>query len=168
MKNELTLTGNGNRIVLSLPTVEEVDTLFWEIINHCTPKGGTILSSSSESLPLIVETEKLTVLFKPAPTPAPASANFGRGFMYVKCEHCGEIRGFCSKENIGFAICSSCGKSTYFTEPLVPLKLTCECGKSFRYLTNIDDDMFDIKCLECGMPNSVEYNGKVKEYRNCR
>lgn len=167
MKNEVTLTGNGNRIVLSLPTPEDVDKLFWQTINLCKPSGGTMLSSSSENLPPIVETKNAAIVLEDAPLPV-ASTNFGRGFMYIKCEHCGEVKGFCSRENIDYATCNFCRKSTYFTEPLVPLKFTCECGKSFRYLTNIDDDIFDIKCLECGMPNSVEYNGKVKEYRNCR
>ena len=42
-----------------------------------------------------------------------------KGFLYIKCPSCGEIRGFCMKNESDRYICSKCGSSHIFKEPLI-------------------------------------------------
>lgn len=165
MTDKLTISTNDKRISLE---VENSSLIFWKIM--------ALLQLGNEPLaPKIVQTDKqetspAVVASAPlVPSVAPQPQKYkGFGFLYIKCEHCGEIKGFHSKQDIDCYFCKSCGKATTFTEPLVPLRFRCECGSGFKYLTNLDDDMFDIACLDCKSPVTVEYNGKVKEYRGCR
>lgn len=85
------------------------------------------------------------------------------GFLYIKCEHCGNERAYCQKQSSEYSICTKCGSRTYFGETLRQLYLTCECGQKSRYHTNMTEEMFDINCISCGSPVAVKYNQK----RNC-
>lgn len=97
------------------------------------------------------------------PEEKPAGQKY-KGFMYIKCPECGHIRGFNMKKPADHFHCDSCGKRTVFADPLVPLWVFCECGKQFRYMTNMDEPMFDINCLECGAPVAVKWNEKERVY----
>ncbi len=55
-----------------------------------------------------------------------------------------------------------------FEEELKPLYVNCECGKSYRYMTNMKEQMFDIECLNCGNPVAVKRNEKKQEYETIR
>ena len=35
-------------------------------------------------------------------------------------------------------------------EDLKPMYVHCDCGKDFKYLTNMDQDTFNYKCINCG------------------
>lgn len=64
-----------------------------------------------------------------------------KGFIYWKCQDCGNIRGFClSKESKGIH-CMHCGSDHLFEEPLRPLYAERECRKTYTYLTNMEDDI---------------------------
>lgn len=89
-----------------------------------------------------------------------------KGFIYWKCRDCGETRGFCLKKESKGIHCINCGSDHLFKEPLKPLYAQCECGKSFRYLTNMEEEIFDLPCLECGSPMSVKWNEKKKIYES--
>lgn len=89
-----------------------------------------------------------------------------KGFIYWKCNDCGEERGFCLKKESKGIHCINCGSDHLFKEPLKPLYAQCECGKSFRYLTNMEEEIFDLPCLECGSPMSVRWNEKKKIYES--
>lgn len=91
-----------------------------------------------------------------------------KGFLYIKCPKCGKTRGFMSKNPTDHYHCDSCGARSEFDGPLVPLWVNCECGKSFRYFTNMDEPAFDINCLECGTPVAVTWNGKKRMYVTMR
>lgn len=91
-----------------------------------------------------------------------------KGFLHVKCPECGDIRGFCAKEPMEGFHCFECGADIPFTDKLVPLYIDCQCGRGFKYMTNITDDMFDIDCIECGSPVAVQYNTKKKIYETIR
>lgn len=91
-----------------------------------------------------------------------------KGFMYIRCPKCGEIRGFNAKKESRSFICEECGIVTYFEEPLKRLYLNCECGRRFTYWTNMTEEMFDIPCIECGMPVPVIYNQKKNIYETVR
>lgn len=94
------------------------------------------------------------------PIPVPEGYS---GFLYIKCEHCGQIHAFCAKHKLTYHKCPDCGNKTDL-EDLTPLFMQCECGKRSKYLTNMDEFAFDINCIECGSPVSVKYNSKRGTY----
>lgn len=87
-----------------------------------------------------------------------------KGFVYLKCPECGEIKGTCYKNEKTTGLCHSCGNSIPFTQPLVPLYVRCQCGKQYKYMTNMTEDIFDINCIECGNPVAVQYNDRKNLY----
>ena len=86
-----------------------------------------------------------------------------RGFLVVKCEHCGKTKGFLARQEISNYRCDDCGGITPLGD-LVPLTALCECGKRWRYMTNIMDDSFEINCIHCGSPIPVFWNDKKHKY----
>lgn len=80
-----------------------------------------------------------------------------RGFLYIKCADCGHVHAFCSKYDLSYHKCPECGAKTELSG-LIPMYLSCECGKMSTYMTNVDEFAFDIDCIECGSPVSVKYN----------
>ena len=91
-----------------------------------------------------------------------------KGFMYIKCPECGKVRGFNAKNPTDHYHCDSCGARTEFRDSLVLLWVHCECGKRSKYLTNMEEPVFDINCLECGAPVAVQWNGKKRLYETIR
>lgn len=81
-----------------------------------------------------------------APEP-PNEAKF-TGFLYVRCEKCGQERGFCAKTPISSCYCRECGGKTELKN-MRQVKIWCECGSAYRYHTNIQDAAFDMPCLNC-------------------
>ena len=90
-----------------------------------------------------------------------------KGFLYLKCPECGVERGLNIKTPITEFTCRECS-TAFAVKDLVPLYLNCECGSSFRYKTNKQEDMFDITCLNCGQPVSVSWNAKKGIYETIR
>lgn len=86
-----------------------------------------------------------------------------KGFLYIECPDCHETHGFHSKFEMTYYRCKTCGHKSNLP-PLVPLNVKCQCGKTFRYMTNKTESMFDMNCLECGCPVSVEYSPKNQRY----
>lgn len=91
-----------------------------------------------------------------------------KGFMYIKCPECGKIKGFNAKNPTDHYHCDGCGARTEFRDSLVLLWVHCECGKRYKYLTNMEEPVFDINCLECGAPITVQWNGKKRMYETIR
>lgn len=88
-----------------------------------------------------------------------------RGFLHMKCSHCGELRAFFTKEPITSYRCKECGKETPFDEPLKNMELSCpSCGKVFRYRTNSKEPQITHTCIECGAPVDMEYVEKKDCY----
>lgn len=100
--------------------------------------------------------------------PDPGQGDRHSGFLYIKCEHCGNERAYCQKAPSGYSICTKCGSRTYFTDPLKQILVSCECGQRSRYLTNMTADMFDINCVNCKAPVAVKYNHKRGRYETIR
>ena len=90
-----------------------------------------------------------------------------KGFLYIKCQHCGEIKSFCSKKSIKSYRCSECGTETPLKN-LSHLWLNCECGKASHYFTNMTEFAFDVNCIECGAPVAVKWNSRKKLYDTIR
>lgn len=89
-----------------------------------------------------------------------------RGFLLIRCEHCGKIRAYCSNYPVTYHKCK-CGHKTDLHD-LKPLYTNCECGQRSYYLTNIEDPMIDVNCISCGAPVAVEWNAKKKSYRTIK
>ena len=85
-----------------------------------------------------------------------------RGFLLIRCEHCGKIRAYCSNYPVTYHKCE-CGHKTDLRD-LKPLYVNCECGQRSYYRTNIEDPMIDVNCISCGAPVAVEWNAKKKRY----
>lgn len=99
------------------------------------------------------------------PEPEVVPAGYG-GFLYIKCPVCGKIKGFCAKTRLNNFRCD-CGSITRL-ERLVPLYMNCECGRKSRYLTNMDEPMFDMTCYDCGAPVAMGWNEKKSQYETIR
>lgn len=90
-----------------------------------------------------------------------------KGFLYIKCQHCGEVKSFCSKKTIKNYRCPECGTETPLKN-LSHLWLDCECGKASHYFTNMTEYAFDVNCIECGAPVAVKWNSREKLYDTIR
>lgn len=91
-----------------------------------------------------------------------------RGFVYWKCKKCGSVRGFCLKKESKGIHCMNCGDDSLFDEPLKPLYANCECGQHSRYMTNMDEEMFDMDCIDCGAPIPIKWNDHDKCYQTIK
>jgi phage FluMu protein Com len=98
---------------------------------------------------------------------APSAPVVAIGFMYVKCPVCGEIKGFNAKQEMSNFHCNACNSDTELTN-LVDLYSRCECGRTWHYVTNMTEEMFDIPCLDCGNPVPVGFNAKSGAYETIR
>lgn len=79
-----------------------------------------------------------------------------KGFMLIKCQHCGELKGFCAKTPIDTYTCSCGGKTPI--QKMAPAVAKCECEKNWSYQTNADNQMLEINCFECGSPIDLKWN----------
>lgn len=85
-----------------------------------------------------------------------------KGFLLIKCEKCGKIRGFCAKTPTNKHRCE-CGHITELHD-LKRAYLECKCGGRYKYNTNVTDDTFDYPCLNCGSPVDMELNKRRNAY----
>lgn len=90
-----------------------------------------------------------------------------RGFLYIRCDHCGERKAFCAKEPMGWYRCSKCGERTEL-EAMAEIYVECECGKRAHYVTNMIEPEFDIDCIDCGNPVAVHFNEKKGVYETIK
>ena len=78
-----------------------------------------------------------------------------KGFLRIRCDVCGEIRGFNARQRIRSSWCP-CGEYT----PLIDLDeifAVCSvCGHTWHYQTNNTDPLDEIMCLSCGAPITLE------------
>lgn len=85
-----------------------------------------------------------------------------RGFLLIKCEKCGTVKGFCAKNPITRYRCD-CGHETPLHD-LRPAHLKCKCGQWYKYRTNISEQTFTYNCLNCGGPVDMELNKRETAY----
>lgn len=90
-----------------------------------------------------------------------------KGFLLIKCAHCGELRGFCAKQPISSYRCATCEGETPLHD-LTSAHIRCKCGKSFKYRTNTEEETFTYSCLSCGAPVDLAYNKKAHAYQTVR
>jgi hypothetical protein len=85
-----------------------------------------------------------------------------RGFMLIKCEHCGKIKGFCARDSISKYTCD-CGEKTELHDLKVAFP-RCKCGSSYKYMTNLTDKKIEYSCLNCGNLIDLEFNDHRNKY----
>lgn len=85
-----------------------------------------------------------------------------KGFLIVECCACGKQKAFFVKKELNRYECT-CGQRTKLVD-MVPVYMRCECGKSFRYLTNIEHLQFTANCPHCGSPVELELGNSGKAY----
>lgn len=85
-----------------------------------------------------------------------------RGFLLIKCKHCGKLKGFCAKTPISEFACDCGGKTELYG--LKAAHLHCKCGSNWTYKTNVTDEAFDYNCLNCGSPIDLELNSRRNTY----
>lgn len=90
-----------------------------------------------------------------------------RGFLLIRCEHCGQRKSFNANTPISTFRCEGCHQHTLLRN-LTPVFADCECGKHWKYRTNETADLMEINCLECGSPISLAYNARKKVYATIR
>lgn len=90
-----------------------------------------------------------------------------KGFLLIKCEHCGETRGFCAKQPIDEYKCNSCGEKTKLKD-LRRLFMDCECGRHSKYYTNETAEVVTHNCIECGSPVDMMLNSRRTAYISIR
>lgn len=88
-----------------------------------------------------------------------------RGLIYWKCQDCGFIKGFCLRKESKGIHCMNCGSDHLFKEPLKLISAKCECGQTYKYMTNMDEEMFDMPCMVCRSPIPIKWNKDKKEYQ---
>lgn len=92
----------------------------------------------------------------------PEEPQLYKGFLLVKCEKCGKLRGFCAKTPTAYSKCE-CGHRTELHD-LRPVFLKCKCGSVFKYKTNVTEEIFDFPCLKCGNPVDLQLNKRGTAY----
>lgn len=86
-----------------------------------------------------------------------------KGFLMIKCDECGAVKGFCARKETYVFRCDKCGSKTPLVD-LKPMYMNCECGEKFRYKTNLTDAKFTRECLSCGQPVEMELNKRGTTY----
>lgn len=87
-----------------------------------------------------------------------------KGFLYIRCPKCGEVKSFFTRNATDHYRCDHCGARTEFEAPLSPLWINCECGNTVRYFTNLAESSFDMECFKCGAPVAIEWNSRKHLY----
>lgn len=85
-----------------------------------------------------------------------------KGFLYIKCPKCRKIKGFCAKEYTKEHRCE-CGENVRL-ENLRPMYAKCQCGKQYKYYTNMDEEVFEYSCLNCGALIDMKINSRKNAF----
>lgn len=109
----------------------------------------------ASGIPAVSEQTKQSLPVKNRNKALPKRARFG-GFLVLKCPHCGEQRAFLSKHEMENYLCNFCHKTSPLTNG-ARVYVSCDCGRDASYTTNIEDPVFDVPCIACGCPNTVEW-----------
>ena len=153
----ITIATSNRRLVLKTDDYES-ETLFNRIALELLG-----VDQQTETPVGLLEEDQETERHSDHSVKCPEKENGYSGFLYVECEHCDTVRGFCAKDKLSYYKCGQCGEKTGLTD-MVRLYLDCECGKRSVYWTNLTDEAFDVNCIACGTPVAVKYNAKKKCY----
>lgn len=102
----------------------------------------------------------------PESEPAAEEPKKFSGFLHLRCRHCSSVKSFCAKAPIDSFQCNY-GHRTEL-RGLRKIQFNCECGKFFRYQTNLEDDVITMDCFTCGSPVDLEWNRKKQAYEKMK
>lgn len=88
-----------------------------------------------------------------------------KGFLAIKCEHCGNLKPFCAKNALNISYCRECGAGTELVN-LRKIDMFCKCGGHYHYQTNAEDAVITLECLNCGTPVDLEWNSHKSFYQS--
>lgn len=75
-----------------------------------------------------------------------------RGFVSIKCPQCGKVHTTCLHEARTIFNCRDCGQPVAL-EGLKSIKMECpRCRFKARYLTNREEKLIQMECLNCSHP----------------
>lgn len=138
-----------------------------------TEKGGEIVKAEIRETPDVGEIACPVAEKKPEQTPVKSKRREKlerfletpfRGFVHLRCKHCGAVKTFCAKVPMTEYTCRECGAVTELTDKTLAI-VDCKCGSWFRYQTNITDYAVEIPCLNCGSPNDLIYNPRNHRFQ---
>lgn len=86
-----------------------------------------------------------------------------KGFLLIRCETCGELRGYYAKTPNIYYFCKACNSKTKL-QYLIPAYMYCKCGSNFKYLTNYPYDELTYNCLDCKTPVEMHLNQMGNAY----
>ncbi len=81
-----------------------------------------------------------------------------KGFLYIKCPSCEKEKGFNARGKMTHYECS-CGHR-FELENLKPMYAHYDCGKDFKYHTNMDEDRFTYHCMSCNNILKIKLNAR--------
>lgn len=75
-----------------------------------------------------------------------------KGFVSIKCPQCGKVHTTCLHEARTIFNCKDCGQPVAL-EGLKSIKMECpRCRFKARYLTNREEKLIKMECLNCSHP----------------
>ena len=86
------------------------------------------------------------------------------GFLMIRCEHCGEVRGFRARYPLSYHKCRACGGKTMLYKLRRMTARCAACGNVWRYQTNLNEALAEISCLACDAPITME-RGRSGAYK---
>ena len=87
-----------------------------------------------------------------------------KGFMYVRCGFCGKEKDYFTREYTNEYKCS-CRMITELRD-LLPVHMECACGQTFKYMTNMRGEDFDVTCINCHREIPMKMNWRGTAYVN--
>ncbi|MBO5953468.1 MAG: hypothetical protein J6Q53_05050 [Oscillospiraceae bacterium] len=77
------------------------------------------------------------------------------GFLSIRCEKCGNLKGFFSRDTLQYSRCKECDHKTFLNN-LAPAILKCKCGNRTVVSTNMTDHIITVTCPFCRAPVDLE------------
>ncbi len=83
------------------------------------------------------------------------------GLLLIRCERCGQVRAFYTKNPLVRYYCRDCGRTTPLGN-LIPAYARCgKCGAKRRYLSNCNTpEPVSCTCINCQAPIDLQLNKK--------
>lgn len=79
-----------------------------------------------------------------------------KGFLLLRCEHCGAVKGWNAKTPTCYHRCTECKGETELKD-LHNMRAKCGfCGRVWSYKTNLTDRLAETNCVACGAPITME------------
>ena len=138
-----------------------------DIVKYCYDSMASEIIHLARYMPDMKKTEESKEKSAKQPPKIMADTDHGyKGFLAIQCKYCGMINAYCGKKTSTQYRCR-CGGITEMKN-MANAYVCCECGRKSVYRTNVEEAVFDINCIKCGCPVTVQWNSKNKCYQTVR